>query len=98
MNTVLGYALSPAEFQKVRTSHLVVDRILYARSPARALRRLKRGFAQNFVTRPSQRAFMIEGVLWMHPLRYEEMKARLALEQQELIDAAARRVLIKGST
>jgi len=45
------------------------------RSPARARRRLRRGFPQRITTyyRPSKRIFQLDGHLVMHPAIWEEV-------------------------
>lgn len=59
---------------RIYESPLLVERVLHARSPARAARRAKRGFPQHYVTRPMRKVIQAaDGSFIMHP----EMAAEL---------------------
>lgn len=73
---------------RIITNDLMVERVLHARSPARARRRAKRGFPQHYITRPMRHAItLLNGDIVMHPQMYREL--------QEAIAARARKIETK---
>ena len=61
---------------RVVTSALLTETVRYPRSPARAKRRMRRGFRQHYASRPMQKVFqMPDGTLVMHPRVWADMLA-----------------------
>lgn len=52
---------------------------LHARSPARAVRRAKRGFPQHHRTVPDTKIFQMGDTLYMHPTVARELRRRTPL-------------------
>ena len=70
---------------QIRESYALTDTVedwSGVRAPSRAIRRRKRGFRQNirFIQVPKPDGYMIDGVLWTHPVTLA--RARLALRKE----------------
>lgn len=77
---------SPLAGVKIVTSPLLTETVLHARSPSRARRRAAQGHRQHTREIPSTNAYTLpDGSLVMHPIRYQEIKARLDAEVAELV-------------
>lgn len=61
------------------------------RSPSRARRRLRQGCPQRVktVTRPRPGGVVINGVVYMHPIEFDKLKARTADKIKQRIDQMA---------
>lgn len=66
---------------RIITSDLMVERVLYARSPSRSRRRAKRGFPQHYVTRPCRDVLkMPNGDMVMHPAVEIDLRKEIAAQ------------------
>jgi hypothetical protein len=67
--------LSPFFGLRIVESAAMVERVMHARSPARAKRRMARGFPQHHITRPMRVAHQIDThTLVMHPIMARELR------------------------
>lgn len=74
---------------RIIESDQMVERILYARSPSRALRRMRRGFPQHYVTRPMRHAVTLpNGDIVMHAALVDQLRREVSARHDRLMEKA----------
>lgn len=91
-------AMGPPGGIAIRTSYNMTEPYedwSQVRSPARARRRMKRGFPQRVrhMQRPMRKALQMNGEIWMHPEMERHLKAAIAKHA----DKYARLVIERGA-
>lgn len=73
---------------KVITNEKMTERVLHARSPARAARRMKKGYPQHHITRPRQEFLYhkAQGVMVMHPVLWDRLKTDVPQVHSNLLN------------
>jgi hypothetical protein len=72
---------------KVITDPHMTERVLHARSPARAVRRMKKGYPQHYITRPRQEFIRYKNeAIIMHPDIWEQLKREVPQIHTDLLN------------